>query len=50
LLIAMMMSGPVPDWIADVMRAWIPFPSIVSTLSLMPSAFWHCSVIFPLSN
>ena len=24
-----MISGPVPDWIAEVMRAWIPFPSIV---------------------
>src|ERR1700749_340337 len=43
----MMMSGPVPDWIAEVMRAWIPFPPIVSTLSLMPSAFWHSSVISP---
>jgi len=31
LLIAMMMTGPVADWIAEVMRAWMPFPSIVST-------------------
>jgi len=26
----MMMSGPLPDWIAEVVRAWMPLPSIVS--------------------
>jgi hypothetical protein len=35
----MMMSGPLPDWIAEVVRAWMPLPSIVSAWRLMPSAF-----------
>ena len=35
------MSGPVADWIAEVMRACTPSPLMVSISSLMPSAFWH---------
>ena len=46
----MMMSGPVPDWIAEVMRAWMSLALIVSTVSLMPSSFWHSLTISPLSS
>ena len=28
------MSGPVPDWIAEVMRAWMSLALIVSTVEL----------------
>ena len=34
----MMMSGPVPDWIAEVMRACRSLALMVSTLSVMPVA------------
>ena len=44
------MSAPVPDWIDEVMRAWISLALMVSTVSLMPSAFWHSDVISPLSS
>ena len=40
MLTAIRMSGPVFDWIAEVMRACTPSPLMVSTSSLMPSAFW----------
>src|SRR5215469_6937652 len=43
-------SGPVPDWIDDVMRAWMSLALMVSTSSLIPVAFWHSSVISPLSS
>src|SRR5580704_6919990 len=45
-----MMSGPAPDWIAEVTRAWISLALIVSRRSVMPSAFLHSSVIGPLST
>ena len=32
-------SGPDPDWIAEVMRAWMSLALMVSILSFMPSAF-----------
>ena len=44
------MSGPVPDWIDEVMRAWMSLALMVSTSSLIPVAFWHSSVISPLSS
>jgi hypothetical protein len=46
----MKISGPVPDWIDDVMRAWMSLALMVSTSSLIPVAFWHSSVISPLSS
>ena len=46
----MMMSGPVPDWIAEVMRACTSLPLMVSTLSVMPVALWHSCVIWPSSS
>src|SRR5712692_1985430 len=46
----MMISGPVPDWIAEVMRACRSLALMVSTLSVMPVAFWHSCVIWPLSS
>src|SRR6516162_307821 len=46
----MMMSGPVPDWIAEVMRACRSLALMVSTLSVMPVAFWHSCMIWPLSS
>ena len=45
-----MMSGPVPDWIAEVIRACTSLPLMVSTLSVMPVALWHSCVIWPLSS
>jgi len=39
------MSGPEPDWTAEVTRAWMSLPLIVSTLSLMPSTFSHSVAI-----
>jgi hypothetical protein len=39
LLAAIMISGPVFDWIADVIRACTPSPLMVLILSDMPSAF-----------
>jgi hypothetical protein len=44
------MSGPLFDWIADVMRACTPSPLIVSISRLIPSAFWQSSLILPLSS
>ncbi len=44
------MSAPAPDWIDEVTRAWMSLALIVSTVSLMPSAFWHSAVISPLSR
>ena len=38
-LIAMVMSAPVPDWIADVMRDCRSLALIVSSLSVIPVAF-----------
>ena len=46
----MKMSGPVPDWIAAVMRAWMSLALIVSTVSFMPRSFSHCLAISPLSS
>jgi len=40
-----MTSGPVPDWIDEVVRAWMSLPLIISMLSVMPSAFWHSGMI-----
>ena len=34
-----MMSGPLPDWIAEVARAGMSLALIVSTWSLIPSDF-----------
>src|ERR1700704_4395842 len=45
-----MMSGPVPDWIAEVIRACRALALMVSTFSVMPVAFWHSCVIWPLSR
>ena len=45
-----MMSGPVPDWIAEVMRACRSLALMVSTLSVMPVAFWHSCVTWALSS
>jgi hypothetical protein len=45
-----MMSGPVPDWIAEVIRACRSLALMVSTFSVMPVAFWHSCVIWPLSR
>jgi hypothetical protein len=39
------MSGPEPDWIAEVLRAWMSLALIVSIVSLIPSAFWHSGTI-----
>jgi hypothetical protein len=50
LLAAIMMSGPALDWIAELIRAWIPSPLMVSMVRLMPSAFWHSSLILPLRS
>src|SRR5216683_7352569 len=47
---AMMMSAPVPDWIAEVMRACRSLALTVSSLSVMPVAFLHSCVIWPLSS
>jgi hypothetical protein len=44
------MSGPLPDWIDEVIRAWISLALIVSTVSFMPRSFWHCSTIGPFSS
>jgi hypothetical protein len=46
----MKMSGPVPDWIEEVMRAWMSLALIVSTFSSIPRAFWHSWVISPFSS
>jgi len=40
-----MTSGPEPDWIAEVVRAWMSLPLIVSRVSLMPSAFSPAGMI-----
>src|SRR5580692_4972398 len=47
---AMMMSAPVPDWIAEVMRDCRSLALTVSSLSVMPVAFLHSCVIGPLSR
>jgi hypothetical protein len=39
-LIAMMMSGPVDDWIAEVMRGWMPFPSMTPDLFRQMGRLW----------
>src|ERR1700682_1423935 len=46
----MMMSAPVPDWIAEVMRDCRSLALTVSSLSVMPVAFLHSCVIGPLSS
>src|SRR6202000_31220 len=46
----MMMSAPLPDWIADVMRVCRSLALTVSTRSEMPVAFLHSWVIAPLSR
>ena len=46
----MMMPGPVPDCIAEVMRACRSLALIDSTLSVMPVAVRHSCVIWPLSS
>jgi hypothetical protein len=45
--IAMMMSAPAPDWIAEVMRDCRSLALTVSSLSVMPVAFLHSCVIGP---
>jgi len=50
LLAAIMISGPALDWIAELIRAWMPSPLMVSILRVMPSAFWHASLILPLRS
>src|SRR5258707_4525554 len=47
---AMMISAPVPDWIAEVMRDCRSLALTVSSLSVMPVAFLHSCVIGPLSS
>ena len=42
--------GPVPDWIAEVIRACRSLALMFSTFSVMPVAFWHSCVIWPLSR
>ena len=39
------MSGPDRDCTAEVMRAWMSLPLMVSMLRRMPSAFWHSAVM-----
>ena len=46
----MMMSAPAPDWIAEVMRDCRSLALTVSTLRVMPVAFLHSCVIWPLSS
>src|SRR5882757_1913191 len=46
----MMISAPVPDWIADVMRDCKSLALTVSSLSVMPVAFLHPCVIRPFSS
>src|SRR5919201_1488913 len=46
----MMMSAPVPDWIAEVMRDCRSLALTVSTLRLKPSAFLHSWVMGPFSS
>src|SRR4051812_42665746 len=46
----MMMSAPLPDWIAEVMRDCRSLALTVSTLRLMPSAFLQSCVNWPLSS
>jgi hypothetical protein len=41
----MMMSAPVPDCIAEVMRECKSLALMVSSLSVMPVAFLHSCVI-----
>ena len=45
-----MTSGPAPDWMAAVVRAWMSLPLIVSTLSVIPKSLAHCWVIWFLSS
>ena len=45
-----MMSGPDPDWTAEVTRAWMSLALTISRLSLMPSAFWHSGTIWSSSS
>ena len=45
-----MTSGPDPDWIEEVVRAWMSLPLIVSRVSLMPSAFSPAGTISFRSN
>jgi len=42
----MMMSGPLPDWIDEVTRAWMSLALIVSKRILMPRAFSPAGRIF----
>src|SRR6185312_4987926 len=46
----MMMSAPVPDWIADVMRDCRSLAFTVSILRVMPSCFFASCTILPLSR
>ena len=41
-----MMSGPLPDWIDEVTRAWMSLALIVSKRILMPSAYSPAGRIF----
>ena len=43
-------SGPEPDWIAAVMRAWMSLALIISRFSLIPSAFSPCGTILLLRS
>src|SRR3982075_1384668 len=47
---AMMISAPAPDWIAEVMRDCKSLALTDSSLSVMPAAFLHSCVIGPLSS
>src|SRR5262249_20115874 len=40
-----MTSGPLPDWIEEVVRAWMSLALIISMLSLSPSAFSQAGAI-----
>src|SRR5262245_19672276 len=41
-----MTSGPVPDWMAAVVRAWMSLPLIISMLSLMPRSLAQAGMIW----
>ncbi len=45
-----MTSGPDPDWMAAVVRAWMSLPLIISMLSLMPSALAQAGTISSRSS
>ena len=46
----MMMSGPVADWIAEVMRAWISIPLDRLDIELDAERFLARLCDLPLSN